>query len=158
MEIYDKHTKEIHSLLQEIKNPNSNKLQLNELLFVNLSSLCKYVSGKDNFKECSTLDKIIFGKQEENIIIKKEERIKENFERMDRFNDMSLVESSLEISKIENIKRVKIKDMNMTFNTEKTAENFDDKKRKQALEFEDEGKMNTSKYNEMNFDYFSEKY
>jgi hypothetical protein len=46
----------------------------------------------------------------------------------------------------------------MTFNTEKTAQNFDDKKRKQTLEFEDEGKMNTSKYNEMNFDYFSEKY
>jgi hypothetical protein len=160
MEIYDKHTKEIHSLLQEIRNPNANKVQLNELLFVNLSSLCKFVSGKDNFKECSTLENIIYGKQDENIITKKDERINENserLERMDKFNDLSIIEKSREISKGENIKRDKLNDMSMTFNTQKTAENFDNRKGKQTLELDEESKLITSKFNEINIDCFSEK-
>jgi hypothetical protein len=165
MEIYEKHGKEIVSLLQEIKKPNCGKVRINELLLVSLSSLCKFIAGKENFKDRSEFDSILVVKQEATLhnredIIQEPSIIKENREFNKKFNkslDISKIESVLHNNnkKLENNNFV---DVSLSFKSESSFAKATTTGKDNTIYFDEDSKLNESKLNESGFDIMSEKY
>ena len=146
MDIFEKQSKEIYNLLTEYIKPKANKVKINEILLINICSICKFVSAREDFhKDQTRFDSVIIRNSNDNNNNNdegKQKRVKGN-ELI--FND------TLEISRIDN----GLNNNNKNNNIMRFSIGFEESIKNNT--FDEDGKFNQLKMNESQFDLISEK-